>query len=117
MKQRLFLNMAERGVILTALKSYIQSDDAKYKPLIELTLKNVQKAQFPSLDGMEMICIETALMWRSGVFMALGKRAEQLLHLDLSNRINEIRLDFQYRNAPAIIKAERGLVPCISMNA
>lgn len=116
MKQQLFLNMAERGVILTALKSYIQSEDAKYKPLIELTLKNVQKAQFPSLDGMEMICIETALMWRSGMFMSLGKRAEQLLHLDLANRIDDIRHDFQYRNAPAMIKAERRRVPCMSMS-
>ncbi|WP_078410257.1 hypothetical protein [Priestia abyssalis] len=116
MKQRLLFNMAERGVILTAMKSYIRNVKGPYKPLFEMTLNKVQQAQFPSLDGMEMICIVTALTWRSGVFMEMRKRTEQLLYLDLANRIDEIRYEFQYQNAPVIIKAERVGVPCTSMS-
>lgn len=107
MKRYLLFNIAERGVILTAMKSYIRNVKGPYKPLVEMTLNKVQQAQFPSLDGMEMVCIVTALTWRSGKFMEMGKHTEQLLYLNLSNRIDDIRLDFQYRNAPKIIKAAR----------
>ncbi|MFC3883785.1 hypothetical protein ACFOU2_09835 [Bacillus songklensis] len=107
MKQRLFFNMAERGIVLTAMKSYIQNVESPQKPLFEMTFKKIQKAHFPTLDGMEMICVVTALTWRSRVFMEMGKRAEQLLYLDFSNQIDDIRQEFQYRNAPEIIKAAR----------
>jgi hypothetical protein len=110
MKQRLFFSAAEKGVVLTAMKSYIRNTEEPNKPLFEMTLNKVQRTQFPALDGMEMICLVMALTWRSGMFAELGKRAEQLLYLDLSNIIDDIRREFQYRNAPEIIKVARAAV-------
>jgi hypothetical protein len=110
MKQRLFFSMAERGVVLSAMRSYIPKLKRSEKPAFEMTLEKVKKTQFPLLDGMEMICLVIALTWRSGMFAELGKHAEQLLYLDLSNSIDDIRREFQYRNSPEIIKAARAAV-------
>lgn len=107
MKQRLFFNVAERGLILTAMKSYIRNAEDPRNPLFKMTLKKIEKNHVLSLDGMEMICLVMATRWRSMMFMEMGKRAEQIIYLNLSNTIDEIREEFQYQNAPELIKAAR----------
>ncbi len=110
MKHRLELTKTEHFITLFAMKRYrrflSRSESMKgFIPYFNLAFNRVEKSRTPELDGGEMISIAKALRYRSEECHRVGRYRDQDFLIQLSNRIDEERQLYQYKNGPKITKA------------
>lgn len=108
MKQTIYLNIEQHDIVQKAMGLFRNGLGRMDQKLFDIAFNKVlEMRDSVDLDGMEMIFITQALNKHAKQLVASGQYIESEPFRNLGREIEQIRFEFQYNNAPQLIKAKR----------
>ena len=108
MKQTIYLNSEQHSIIQKAMSSFRNGLGRMDQKLFDIAFNKVLGMnESVDLDGMEMIFITQSLNKYAKKLVANGQYIDSEPFRNLGREIEQIRFEFQYKNAPQLIKAKR----------
>jgi hypothetical protein len=108
MKQTLRLNIEQHSLVKDAMGAFREGLERMDQRLFDIAFNKILTMENSvELDGMEMIFITQALNKFAKNLIINGQYVKSEPFRMLGMEIEDIRFNFQYQNAPQIIKSKR----------